>query len=66
MGVGEGFLSRQLDWAGKLTTLRNAMKHSPSILFLPLLICLVLAARSGGSVVFNPGRHLLKRPAKTK
>src|SRR5438067_2064379 len=45
----------QLDWAGKLTTLRNAMKHSFRILFLPLAICLALSAPARGAVVFKPG-----------
>jgi outer membrane protein assembly factor BamD len=50
-----GFWVRQLDWATKLTTLRNAMKHSFRILFLPLLICLTLAVPARASVVFKPG-----------
>src|SRR5438045_8004793 len=45
----------QLDWAGKLTTLRNAMKHSFRILSLSLLISLALAAPVTASVVFKPG-----------
>jgi outer membrane protein assembly factor BamD len=45
----------QLDWAGKLTTLRNAMKHSFRILFLPLLLGLASPALVSASVIFKPG-----------
>jgi outer membrane protein assembly factor BamD len=47
--------SRPLDWTGKLTTLRNAMKDSFRILILPILICLALAAPVRAAVVFKPG-----------
>jgi outer membrane protein assembly factor BamD len=45
----------QLDWAGKLTTLRNAMKLSFRILFLPLLLCLAASLPTRAAVVFKPG-----------
>src|SRR3954464_6907658 len=45
----------QLDWTGKLTTLRNAMKLSFRILFLPLLLCLAGSLPVSASVVFKPG-----------
>jgi outer membrane protein assembly factor BamD len=44
----------QLDGAAKFTTLRNAMKLSFRILFLPLLICLAISLPVQGAVVFKP------------
>ena len=49
-----GFCPLQLDAAGKLTTLRNAMKSSVRILFLPLLIALAWPAGLSASVIFKP------------
>src|SRR5947209_818477 len=45
----------QLDGTAKLTTLRNAMKLSFRILFLPLLICLAAPVPGRAAVVFKPG-----------
>jgi outer membrane protein assembly factor BamD len=45
----------QLDWAGKFNTLRNAMKLSFRILFLPLLLCLAAPLPVSAAVIFKPG-----------
>lgn len=50
-----GIWAGQLDWAGKLTTLRNAMKYSFRILFALLVIGLVLPSPARGSIIFKPG-----------
>ena len=45
----------QLDWAGKVATLRNAMKYSFRILIFPALIWCALPGPAAGSVIFKPG-----------
>ncbi|HWM23661.1 MAG TPA: outer membrane protein assembly factor BamD [Chthoniobacterales bacterium] len=45
----------QLDWTGKVTTVRNAMKCSFRILLLPALIWFALPGPISGAVVFKPG-----------
>src|ERR1700675_4358856 len=45
----------QLDWTGKVATLRNAMKCSFRILIFPILIWCALPGPAAGSVIFKPG-----------
>ena len=45
----------QLDWAGKVATLRNAMKCPFRILLLPALIWCAFPGPALGSVIFKPG-----------
>jgi outer membrane protein assembly factor BamD len=45
----------QLDWAGKVATLRNAMKFSFRILILPVLIWCASPSPVAASVIFKPG-----------
>ena len=45
----------QLDWAGKVDTLRNAMKFSLRILLLPALMWCAFPGPVLGSVIFKPG-----------
>jgi outer membrane protein assembly factor BamD len=45
----------QLDWPGKVATLRNAMKYSFRILILPALIWCASPGPAAGSVIFKPG-----------
>ena len=45
----------QLDWTGKVDTLRNAMKYSLRLLILPLLLGCALPGPARGAVVFKPG-----------
>src|SRR5436190_6244766 len=46
----------QLDWAGKVATLRNAMKYCFRILIFPALICCASPGPAVGSVIFKPGQ----------
>src|SRR5436190_5610083 len=45
----------QLDWAGKVATLRNAMKYWFRILIFPALIWCASPGPASGSVIFKPG-----------
>src|ERR1700674_3927097 len=56
LAVGRPFVCPgQLDWAGKVATLRNAMKYSFRILLLPALMWCASPGPAAGSVIFKPG-----------
>jgi outer membrane protein assembly factor BamD len=54
-GSGYFVYPGQLDWAGKVATLRNAMKYPFRILILPVLIWCASPGPAAGSVIFKPG-----------